>query len=221
MKNFKDGFSDFKKESNDFGSRPKFGFAGGAGRSSGNSGGSFNKPRFENRGGERQSGRGDRPAAEMFTATCSSCQKSCEVPFRPNGEKPVYCSACFGKMRDDNERGGERNDFRSDRREKPAFVKSDRPAFNHGHTEERSKDLEAIRLHLAKIELQLNRVLEFVNPPQPKAVKAPDESVLSETEVKTIEAPKKARKPKTEKIVKVKAVKKVAAKKAVKKVVKK
>lgn len=34
----------------------------------------------------------------MFAATCSSCGKACEVPFRPTGEKPVYCSDCFGKM---------------------------------------------------------------------------------------------------------------------------
>jgi len=33
----------------------------------------------------------------MFEATCDKCGSRCEVPFRPNGEKPVYCRACFGK----------------------------------------------------------------------------------------------------------------------------
>ena len=33
----------------------------------------------------------------MFQATCSNCGNSCEVPFRPNGEKPVFCSPCFDK----------------------------------------------------------------------------------------------------------------------------
>ncbi len=40
-------------------------------------------------------GRSERP--EMFRATCDECRKSCEVPFRPSGDKPVYCSNCFGK----------------------------------------------------------------------------------------------------------------------------
>lgn len=221
MKNFKDGFNDFKKGGNETGGRPKFGFAGGAVHKGGGSNGSFGKPRFENRGGERSFSRGgERPSGEMFTATCSSCHKSCEVPFRPNGEKPVYCSACFGKMRDDADRGGDRNDTR---REKPAYIKSDRPTFNQNATpvrEERSKDLEAIRIHLAKIELQLNRVLEFVNPPlpSPKAAKISSvEAVAPEVPVEKIS--KKIKTVKTETVPT--TVKKVAAKKVVKKVAKK
>lgn len=33
----------------------------------------------------------------MYQAICSSCGADCEVPFRPTGDKPVYCSNCFGK----------------------------------------------------------------------------------------------------------------------------
>lgn len=44
-----------------------------------------------NRGG-RMSDRGER---QMFTTTCSSCGKPAEVPFRPSGDKPVYCRDCF------------------------------------------------------------------------------------------------------------------------------
>ena len=33
----------------------------------------------------------------MHKATCAECGKSCEVPFRPSGDKPVYCSNCFSK----------------------------------------------------------------------------------------------------------------------------
>ena len=33
----------------------------------------------------------------MFEAVCSKCGNKCEVPFRPTGDKPVYCSNCFGK----------------------------------------------------------------------------------------------------------------------------
>jgi CxxC-x17-CxxC domain-containing protein len=36
---------------------------------------------------------------QMFPATCAQCGKSTEVPFQPRGDKPVYCSDCFRKMR--------------------------------------------------------------------------------------------------------------------------
>ena len=32
---------------------------------------------------------------EMFPAVCAECGKSTTVPFRPNGEKPVYCKDCY------------------------------------------------------------------------------------------------------------------------------
>jgi CxxC-x17-CxxC domain-containing protein len=32
----------------------------------------------------------------MHQATCVSCKKFCEVPFKPNGKKPVFCRDCFG-----------------------------------------------------------------------------------------------------------------------------
>ena len=34
-------------------------------------------------------------STERFQATCNQCHKLCEVPFRPNGKKPVYCRDCF------------------------------------------------------------------------------------------------------------------------------
>ncbi len=48
--------------------------------------------RSTNRGG------GDfRGPKEMHNASCADCGKHCEVPFRPNGKKPVFCLNCFGK----------------------------------------------------------------------------------------------------------------------------
>lgn len=51
------------------------------------------RPRDDRRDGGSFRDRGDRP---MFQAKCDNCGKSCEVPFRPTGEKPVYCQDCFG-----------------------------------------------------------------------------------------------------------------------------
>ncbi len=48
--------------------------------------------------GGRSSGY-DRAPREMFSATCSSCGREAQVPFRPSGDKPVYCSDCFQSRR--------------------------------------------------------------------------------------------------------------------------
>lgn len=53
----------------------------------------YNKGGF--RGGFKGGNRGDRGPVTMHSAICSSCGKPCEVPFRPTGEKPVYCRDCF------------------------------------------------------------------------------------------------------------------------------
>ena len=34
---------------------------------------------------------------EMTSVKCDKCGEMCEVPFKPTGDKPVYCSSCFRK----------------------------------------------------------------------------------------------------------------------------
>ena len=36
---------------------------------------------------------------EMSKATCADCKKECEVPFKPSGDRPVYCKDCFSKRK--------------------------------------------------------------------------------------------------------------------------
>lgn len=45
--------------------------------------------------GQRFGSHGKFGQKELFDAECNSCHKSCQVPFRPNGKKPVYCRDCF------------------------------------------------------------------------------------------------------------------------------
>jgi CxxC-x17-CxxC domain-containing protein len=45
------------------------------------------------------SGRGDRGPREMHKITCAECGNEAEVPFLPRNDKPVYCSACYDRMR--------------------------------------------------------------------------------------------------------------------------
>ncbi|MFA6314859.1 MAG: CxxC-x17-CxxC domain-containing protein [Candidatus Paceibacterota bacterium] len=49
---------------------------------------------------------------KMFTTTCAECGKSCEVPFKPNGSRPVYCKECFGKQGGSHNVSHSRNSFR-------------------------------------------------------------------------------------------------------------
>ena len=39
----------------------------------------------------------------MFPAVCADCGSRCEVPFRPNGKKPVLCRSCFAPAGNDFE----------------------------------------------------------------------------------------------------------------------
>jgi CxxC-x17-CxxC domain-containing protein len=34
-------------------------------------------------------------AREMFDATCASCGQQTTVPFKPRGDRPVYCRSCY------------------------------------------------------------------------------------------------------------------------------
>ncbi len=61
--------------------------------------GSYNPiaPKGPARAGFRSAPKGESRPLEMHQATCVACRKFCEVPFKPNGKKPVYCRDCFGK----------------------------------------------------------------------------------------------------------------------------
>lgn len=39
----------------------------------------------------------DQFGREMHTVTCSDCGKDTEVPFKPDGTRPVYCKDCYQK----------------------------------------------------------------------------------------------------------------------------
>jgi CxxC-x17-CxxC domain-containing protein len=60
---------------------------------------------------------GGRP--QMHKATCSECGKECELPFRPTGDRPVFCSTCFDKQGGGNERPNRFSRERRDRSERP------------------------------------------------------------------------------------------------------
>ncbi len=91
-------------------------YQGGGNRFGGNGGGYS--------GGRGGSGSFQKREMTMHKTTCSACGKTCEVPFRPTGEKPVYCKECFA------ERGGPSSD-RNDRSERPSFDRAPRKSFDN------------------------------------------------------------------------------------------
>ena len=44
-------------------------------------------------------GGNDRGPREMHPVVCAECGKDTTVPFRPRGDRPVYCSDCFRQQR--------------------------------------------------------------------------------------------------------------------------
>lgn len=200
---------DFKR-SNDRGRDDRGGRSfGGGNKFGGDRGGrDFNKPRFNNGGGE------DRP---MFPAVCDDCGKSCQVPFRPSGDKPVRCSDCFGNNRETSprdDRGGRSFD-------KPSFTKNtyrDTPV----HTPDFKSDFIALGQKLDTV----ISLLQGMQAPKKELSEIIKSAVTAEAAPKAKKEVKAVTK-KAEPVKKVAAKKvtkvatKTVAKKAVKKVAKK
>lgn len=92
-----------------------------------------------------------RPGGKVFMhdAVCASCSQNCQVPFKPNGRKPVLCTNCFGKT---NDRGGDRF---SSRPERPSF---DRPSYS-----ERPSSGGDHSAQLKAIDAKLDKILEILD----------------------------------------------------------
>jgi CxxC-x17-CxxC domain-containing protein len=86
--------------------------------------GNFNQNNSSSRGRDFGGRRSNR--ASMHQVVCSKCGKDCEVPFKPTGSRPVFCSQCFednggpSPRRSEN-RGSNRGSSRSNFRDKGMF----------------------------------------------------------------------------------------------------
>lgn len=197
MNNFKPGGQRNRKEF--LGGRPKSDASYGP------------KKRFEsNDRGPRRDDRGGDRKIELFTTACTTCGKSCEVPFKPDGTKPVLCRDCFAAKNagGDNARTNNRfasNDFGA-RKPERSF---DAPRVERAPGVSK-EDFAALSRHVTALDVKINEILALVKTAHVAVEKAPVAADASATEDAPI---KKERKPK-------KAAKKVV-KKAVKKVTKK
>lgn len=184
---------------------------GGGGRSGGGRSGGFG-------GGQTQ----------MHPATCAGCKQQTEVPFKPNGEKPVYCRDCFGSQNNDRDRGGNdrdrggRNDFRgNDRAPKKTYSEGFQPRQSDGTAE----GLVRLEKQLVGIYTKLDQILKaltgdavkFDESGRKKEIQRPE--VVTEDIKEALDAiTQSKKKPAAKKVVKKKTpAKKAAAKKKVSK----
>jgi len=105
-----------------------------------------NRSSFGRRFGGRDTGR-----REMHDAVCDNCGKNCQIPFRPSGDKPVYCSDCFEKK---GGRDGDRPQGRSSfGRDSHSGGATNRPIsnFNEQAIQQLSKNIETLNTKLDSI----------------------------------------------------------------------
>lgn len=135
----------------------------------GNGGGGFR----DNRNSGRPSfGGGDRDRSQMFQTVCSECGRDCEVPFRPNGSKPVFCSSCFeaqgngGRPSRSSGFGGNRPD---DNTRVRRFERDGKPIETR--EEKDNRNLIQLKDEVARLGAKLDKVLELLETPKKKVSK--------------------------------------------------
>lgn len=163
---------------------------------------SFNRDRRPS-GGGRSFDRGTRDR-EMHRTTCSNCGKECEVPFKPNGSKPVFCSDCFEKNGGEQRRSNDR-DYSAPRR---SNFEDRRPSFNENRGYDRPQNFDRPQAserpqqnnnaQFAELSSKLDRIITLLTP-KLVAEKVPAEPVTQSEESAPIvgKKAKSPRKPKT------------------------
>jgi CxxC-x17-CxxC domain-containing protein len=127
---------------------------------------------------------------EMFQATCASCGKSCEVPFRPNGKKPVYCTECFAKNGGPSASSSSQSSFAS-RGSSDRSSSYNKPECNCGSSDLK-RQIEAINVKLDKIMQLVGDKTMVAKQPVAKQVEAPSNAgVVTEAKVSEVKKEKK------------------------------
>lgn len=148
-------------------------FRRGGGKRFGGQRSGFGKRDDGNRGGF--GGGRDRGQTTMHQAVCDQCHQPCEVPFRPTGDKPVYCNACFRNKREtSDDRGGNRFANKS----RDSYQTTARTDFvsavGGGNNNEIKKQLEALNVKMDR----LIKVVEGMTKNKPLVVEEKVKEVI-------------------------------------------
>ncbi len=99
-------------------------------------------------------------ASTLHDATCASCGKTCQVPFMPNGRKPVYCRECFIPKGDAGERSERPSRGTPDRSKgKPDFA----PRRPYPQAAERTQSGDPIARQLSDISAKLDKLMRILD----------------------------------------------------------
>lgn len=169
--------------------------------------GNFNNDRSDR--GRGNDNRGfERP--QMHSATCSKCGKSCMVPFRPTGNRPIFCNECFktegaSLPRRTDDRGPQMNTDRQmfdaicdkcgSRCQIPFQPRPGKQVFCSHCFEQKERGTVSTQERprtndeFTSLNAKLDKILELLNP-QVKKVPAniPQKAVLEEKAIEAIEA---------------------------------
>lgn len=149
--------------------------------------GSFNRGfnRDSRPGGGRSFNRGTRDR-ELFRTTCSNCGKECEVPFKPTGSKPVFCSECFQRNGGETRRANDRD------------YASRRPSFQHPQYNEpqRNEHPEQNNDQFASLNAKLDKIIALLDQKTLAQSKAEEPALIVEKklDLKKSKPPAKAAK---------------------------
>ena len=117
--------------------------------------------------GSKFGGRSDGPKT-MHKAICAGCGKTCEVPFKPNGQKPVFCNDCFGDQRDEN-KGGSENKYEKRNFSEPRFPRAERKEREYVKPatlgSDLKKEIDALNAKLDKI---IDMMKQGIKPKSPE-----------------------------------------------------
>ena len=136
---------------------------GGFGGRGGGDRGGFRggRPSFGGKSGFRGGRDGDHK--EMFDAICANCGKPCKVPFRPNGEKPVYCNDCFHAQKEGAMGGAGRHDDRGPRapfaNAKRDFTPAPAPVAGGG-----DRRLDDMKRQMEGMNSKLDKIMQMMSP---------------------------------------------------------
>lgn len=106
-------------------------------------------------GGNRGSDDRDSSRPSMHDATCSSCGKDCQVPFRPTGSRPIFCSICF-----DKQGGGSSEKFGEKSFDRPRFGDKRKREFERDNTIAETKNAEHLKAEFARLHAKLDMLLQ-------------------------------------------------------------
>jgi len=100
--NFLKNMKTYKKDNDARSNKKSSGRSFDGGRKTAKTGGRSFGGRREEIPVSRSFGTRKEETSTKYKAICSECGDGCEVPFKPNGKKPILCSFCFAKSSGSN-----------------------------------------------------------------------------------------------------------------------